>query len=63
MGPDLLLGAFSFRNTWSFFFFFFLQIFLSALTQPVQGQGEALTVPRVSGQGPALSKVHSANSH
>ena len=45
------------------FFFFFLQIFLSALTQPVQGQGEALTVPRVSGQGPALSKVHSANSH
>ena len=25
--------------------------------------GEALTVPRVSGQGPALSKVHSANSH
>lgn len=21
MGPDLLLGAFSFRNTWSFFFF------------------------------------------
>ena len=31
--------------------------------QPVQGQGEALTVPHVSGQGPALSKVHSANSY
>ena len=46
----------------SLFFFFLANISLSVDSASPRS-GEALTVPRVSGQGPALSKVHSANSH